>query len=270
MTQQGSVSATTLEQALSRDRLIVMIGLGAVVGLSAFYTVMGFGMSMSAVEMTWMALKMPGMEMASMSWTASHALLIFLMWWLMMIAMMVPSAAPTVLLYARLVRERKRTRAPYGAASAFLAGYLIVWAVFSLGAMALQWSFVAAGSMSGMMELTYRPLAAALLIGGGLYQLSPLKNACLRHCQHPLVFLMHNWKPGMAGALRMGIRNGWFCLGCCWVLMALLFVGGIMNLLWIAGLAIFVGMEKLAADRPWLTKISALALLGFGLVIALR
>lgn len=255
---------TALEYALKRDRLIVVAGLSAVVALSAVYTVTGIGMNMSAVGMTRMAIEMPGMAMAPAEWTGGYALMMFLMWWIMMVAMMVPSAAPAVLFYANLARKGKRSAAPYGPAAAFLCGYLIAWAGFSLGATVLQWGLVQAGAISGMMQLVHGPASAALLVVAGLYQLSPLKQACLRHCQHPLVFLMHNWRPGASGALRMGMRHGWFCLGCCWVLMALLFVGGVMNLFWIAGLALFVGLEKLAAGRPWVTRISAGALVAAG------
>ncbi|MDK3020844.1 DUF2182 domain-containing protein [Pseudodonghicola flavimaris] len=260
---------TALEQILQRDRLVVIAGLSVVVVLSGLYTVLGIGMSMSAITMTRMAIEMPGMMMASADWTPRYAGLVFLMWWIMMIAMMVPSAAPTILLYAKLVRKNDRADRPYASALVFLSGYLIVWGGFSLLATALQWALVSVGQMSGMMELTQAPVAAAVLLAAGIYQLSPLKQACLRHCQHPLVFLMQNWKRGTGGALRMGMQNGWFCLGCCWGLMALLFVGGVMNLLWIAALAVFVGLEKLAAGRPYLTKLSAAGLIVAGLALAL-
>ena len=246
--------ATALERALRRDRLIVIGGLAGVVLLAAAYTVLGAGMNMSALTMTRMAVAMPGMMMQPASWTPGYALLVFLMWFVMMVAMMVPSAAPTVLLYAGLVRKRKAAHAPYVPASVFLAGYLVVWGLFSLIAGALQWALEQIGLVTGMMELASRPLAGAVLVVAGLYQLTPFKAACLRHCQHPLTFLIHHWKPGAGGAFRMGAENGVFCLGCCWFLMALLFVGGIMNLFWIAGLAIYVGIEKLAADRPWVTR----------------
>ena len=259
---------TALERALKRDRLLVMVGLFVVVLLAAIYTVLGIGMSMSAITMTKMAIEMPGMMMATSDWTPRYVLLIFLMWWVMMIAMMVPSAAPTVLLYANIARKNKRAEKPYASTSVFLSGYLIMWGCFSLAATFLQWSFVSIGQMSGMMEITYTPVAAALLFAAGLYQVSPLKRACLRHCQHPLIFFMHNWKPGSLGALRMGMQHGWFCLGCCWALMALLFIGGIMNLLWIAALAVFVGLEKLAANRPWLTKLSAVTLVAASVAMA--
>lgn len=265
---ETSDAVSALERTLRRDRLIVLIGLGTVVGLAALYTVLGVGMSMSAITMTRMAIEMPGMMMAPADWTPRYGLLMFLMWWVMMIAMMVPSAAPALLLYATLVRRNKRADRPYAPTSVFLTGYLLVWAGFSLAATALQWALVSLGMMGGMMEVTHVPVAAAVLMAAGLYQLSPLKQACLRHCRHPLFVLMHNWTPGTIGALRMGMQHGRFCLGCCWVLMALLFVGGVMNLLWIAALALFVGIEKLSPGRRWLTLISSLALIAAGATLA--
>ncbi|MFC3615313.1 DUF2182 domain-containing protein [Lutimaribacter marinistellae] len=262
-----TVIEDTLERSLKRDRLILMVGLSAVVALAAVYTVLGIGMSMSAITMTRMAIEMPGMMMASGEWTIGYAFMIFLMWWIMMIAMMVPSAAPTVLFYAALVRKNTNVDKVYAAVPVFLSGYLLVWGVFSLAATAVQWFLVSIGKMSGMMEITQAPLAGGLLVAAGLYQLSPLKQACLRQCQHPLMFFMQNWRPGVLGALGMGTQNGWFCLGCCWVLMALLFVGGVMNLLWIAALALFVGLEKLAVGLPWLSRLSSLALIVGGLAL---
>lgn len=261
-------NGTALERSLKRDRLIVIGGLSVVVALASIYTVLGVGMSMSAITMTQMAIEMPGMMMAPFDWTPGYMLMVFLMWWVMMIAMMVPSAAPTVLFYAALERKNKNSNKTYAAVSIFLSGYLLVWGLFSLAATAVQWSLVSIGQMSGMMEITQKPLAGALLLAAGLYQVSPLKQACLRHCQHPVMFFMHNWKSGRLGALRMGMQNGWFCLGCCWVLMALLFVGGVMNLLWIASLAIFVGMEKLATGLPRLSMLSTVALILGGLTLA--
>ena len=133
-----------------------------------------------------------------------------------------------------------------------------------------QWLLVSPGHVSGMMEITHVSIAAGLLVAAGLYQLSPLKQACLRHCQHPLVFLMHNWKPVNTGALQMGMQNGLYCLGCCWVLMALLCVVGVMNLLWIAGLALFVGMKKLAANHRWVVTVSSVGLIVTGVVVGVR
>jgi predicted metal-binding membrane protein len=256
-----------LETALKRDRLIVLTGLAAVVLLAAAYTLRGVGMPMSALTMTRMAIETPYMMMTPMAWSPTYALLVFLMWWIMMTAMMVPSAAPMLLLHAGLERKRHAGRPPYAATGAFLAGYLVVWAGFSAAATALQWALASAGAVTGMMAIASGPVAAAVLIAAGLYQFTPLKDACLRHCQHPLMFLLHHWKPGTTGAFRMGAGHGRFCLGCCWFLMALLFVGGVMNLIWIAGLAIYVALEKLAAGRRWPTTALGLALVAAGVIV---
>ena len=198
--------------------------------------------------------------MAKAEWSLSYAVLVFLMWWVMMVAMMVPSAAPAILIYAGAARKDRGVDRPLVATSAFLAGYLATWAGFSILATGLQWGLERIDVVTGMMEIGSPGMAGLVLIAAGLYQLTPLKQACLKHCQHPLFFLMHHWKSGTGGALRMGLEHGGYCLGCCWFLMALLFVGGIMNLLWIAGLAILVGIEKLAGGRPWVTTLTGTAL----------
>mgnify|MGYP005845579333 CR=1 FL=1 len=234
--------------ALRHDRLVFLGGLALIQLAAVAYTVAGVGMDMSAIDMTRMA-RLPGqpMEMGpSAVWTLPYVALIFLMWWIMMIAMMVPSAAPTILLHHAL------TRAPDGsgnnlATAAFVAGYLAVWALFSALATSLQWALQPLGLIApGMMSLRGGVLAGSVLIIAGLYQFTPLKHACLRQCQAPAAFLSLHWQPGARGAWAMGLRHGAFCLGCCWALMALLFVGGVMNLTWIAGLAILVAAEKLA------------------------
>lgn len=196
---------------------------------------------------------MPGEEVMPetpvMPWSAGTWLVIAAMWWIMMIAMMLPSAAPMVLLHARVSRHAQaKDQMPAGPVptGTFLAGYLLVWLCFSLVATALQHFSERLGLLSQpMMWSVSAWLAAAVLIAAGLYQLSPFKRACLEHCRSPAEFLSRHWRPGQAGALRMGITHGAYCLGCCWALMALLFVGGIMNVYWIAGLAIVVLLEKL-------------------------
>jgi len=263
-------AASSLEYVLRRDRAIVLAGLGAVVVLAAVYTIAGAGMNMSALTMTRMAIEMPGMAMQPAVWSAPYALLVFLMWLMMMVAMMVPSAAPAILIYAGIARRQAGAVRPFVATSLFLSGYLGVWAAFSLAATAAQWGLERLGVLTGMMEIASPVIAGATLVAAGLYQLTPLKQACLRHCQHPVFFLMHHWRPGPAGALRMGGRHGIYCVGCCWFLMALLFAGGVMNLLWIAGLAIFVGIEKLAAGRRWLTTGTGVALVVAGVWVAVQ
>jgi predicted metal-binding membrane protein len=258
-------TVSPLEAVLKRDRLIVVGGLAVVVLMAAWYTVAGIGMTMSAVTMTRMAIDMPGMMMAKTEWSLSYAVLVFLMWWVMMVAMMVPSAAPAILIYAGAARKRKDADHPLAATFSFLAGYLVTWALFSVLATCLQWGLERIDVVTGMMEIASPRMAGLVLIAAGLYQLTPLKTACLKHCQHPVFFLMHHWKSGTSGAFRMGLEHGGYCLGCCWFLMALLFVGGIMNLLWIAGLAILVGIEKLAGGRPWVTTLTGVALAIAGL-----
>jgi predicted metal-binding membrane protein len=258
-------ASSALEAVLKRDRLVVMAGLTAVFVVSAAYTVAGIGMNMSAVTMTRMAIRMPGMMMQPAQWTPAHAFLVFLMWWVMMIAMMIPSAAPMVLLHAAIGRKQAKSGRPLAATAVFALGYLALWAGFSLIATLAQWGLETIGVATGMMEIASPKIAGLVLVLAGLYQFTPLKHACLRHCQSPIGFIAHHWRPGAGGAWRMGLEHGTFCLGCCWFLMALLFVGGIMNLIWIAGIALYVGIEKFAAGRRWVTTVmgAALTLAGF-------
>ena len=184
----------------------------------------------------------------------------------MMIAMMVPSAAPTVLLYAALTRKSAPANGAPRLPFVFLSGYLAVWAGFSLLATAAQWLLELHGYVSPMMMvLVSNTLAGVVLLVAGLYQFTPLKDACLNHCRSPLAFLIGSHRPGAGGAFRMGLEHGAFCLGCCWFLIALLFVGGIMNLYWIAGLAIYVAVEKLAPSGRTFSRIAGAAMAAAGL-----
>jgi predicted metal-binding membrane protein len=167
----------------------------------------------------------------------------------MMVAMMLPSASPLVLLYGRVVRRAAaegRILHARTAIACFASGYLTIWILFSLLAVFLQWGLERAGATSAMMSLGATPLSGALLVAAGLYQLTPLKTVCLKHCRGPAAALAAQWRPGLSGAWRMGLVHGTYCLGCCAVLMLLLFVGGVMNLVWIAALTLFVAVEKLA------------------------
>jgi len=245
---------------LKRDRLVVMIGIALVVVVAAAYTLAGVGMNMSPLTMTRMANEMPGMAMQPVGWSAGYAFVIFLMWCVMMVAMMVPSAAPMVLIHAAIGRKQENADRPLAATAIFVAGYLTVWTVFSLVATALQWGLESLGIVTGMMEIASPVIAGLVLITAGLYQLTPLKRVCLKHCQNPMTFIIQHWRPGKAGAFRMGLEHGGYCLGCCWFLMALLFVGGIMNLIWIAGIAVYVGIEKFAVANRWLTIATGVTL----------
>ncbi len=278
-------SAPAIEGLLRRDRAITIACLFALWALTWGYTAAGAGLGMSAWDMTTLALlpqqetavpppALSGMEsMPSMAttWDAGTWALVTGMWWTMMIAMMVPSAAPTVLLYARVHRhahaQPSGSNAPVGA---FVGGYFLVWLAFSIAATALQLELQNAGIVSAMsMGSQVRWISGATLVAAGLYQLSPLKNACLAHCRAPAEFLSRHWRPGAAGALRLGVVHGAWCLGCCWTLMALLFVGGVMNLAWIAALSLLVLAEKVLAAGPWVGRISGIALIAWGAALLL-
>ena len=193
-----------------------------------------------------------GMTM-DMPWTTTDVLLAFAMWAVMMVGMMTPSAAPVVLLFAAMRRGLGAPRMP-GLVVAFVAGYLLVWALFSAVAATAQWALHQASLLSPMMTTSSAWLGAAILIAAGVYQLTPIKGACLTHCRSPLGFLMSHWREGTAGALRMGIVHGAYCLGCCWALMCVLFVVGVMNLMWVAAIAIFVLVEKIGPAGPWVSR----------------
>jgi predicted metal-binding membrane protein len=236
---------------LRRDRLPAFAGLVGVTVLSWLYLVwLAAGLSdmggMAGGEMSDMSADaMAGMAMPALhAWTAGYFVLMFLMWSVMMVGMMLPSAAPMILLYDR-VRERQEAKgASLAGTGVFALGYLAAWALFSIAATVAQWGLAQAALLSPMMVSASPWLGGGLLILAGLYQWTPLKNACLVHCRSPITFLAQHWRPGRAGAFRMGLHHGLFCCGCCWVLMALLFVFGVMNLLWIAALMIFVLLEK--------------------------
>jgi predicted metal-binding membrane protein len=262
-----------LEALLRRDRWLVAGLLAGIAAASWAYLLSGAGMDMSAFEATGMGGSgaegaMPAMSgmapMAPAAWSPAYALVILAMWWVMMIAMMLPAAAPMVLLFAAIHRKQRPEGTPQLPTSLFLLGYLLVWGGFSLAAVALQWSFAAAGSIGPDMALTGTLLGGGILLAAGAYQLTPLKQACLRQCRHPVHFLTRHWRSGGGGAVRMGLAHGAYCLGCCWALMLLLFVGGVMNLYWIGGLALFVLFEKLVPAGHWLSYAAGAALVAAG------
>ena len=275
--------AFDLESVLRRDRLVVVIALVAVIVLSWVYVLAGAGMGMSAFEMTRMTQPVgvidstqPSMQGISMggsavggtmvtgAWTVGYAVVIFFMWWVMMFGMMLPSAAPLLLLFARMMRKEKDKGAPYVPTGVFALGYVIMWAAFSAIATGAQWGLEASGLLSGIMVGTSAVLGAGLLIAAGVWQLTPWKNACLRHCRSPIGFLSAHWRPGRTGAFKMGLVHGAFCLGCCWFLMALLFYGGVMNLYWIIGLALYILIEKLLPAGARIGQLTGVILIAWG------
>jgi predicted metal-binding membrane protein len=263
---QGS-SVGPVEKLVRQDQRIVALAAALIVLLAGTYTYFGVGMNMTALEMTRMA--QPIGEPMSMGtqpvWTGKFVALIFLMWWIMMIAMMIPSAAPMLLLYTALKRMGSEGERAVSLSFHFLIGYLATWAFSSAVATGLQFGAESWGLLSGpMMAVNSHTFAAIVFISAGLYQLSSLKESCLRHCKSPAFFLTEHSRPGSWGAFRTGARHGVYCLGCCWALMALLFVGGVMNLFWIVGIAIYVLFEKAVPNGRVFVRSTGVGLILFG------
>jgi predicted metal-binding membrane protein len=254
------IGSSMIEGALRRDRVVVVLALLGVIILAWGYVLFGVGMSMD---------EMSGMPMAEQqqTWTPSYAALVLGMWAVMMAAMMLPSAAPMILLYSTIANRRELKGDPAVGAGVFGLGYIVVWTAFSLAAVTLQFGLDQAQLLSPVMSVTSRSVAGAVLIAAGVYQWTPLKQACLRRCRSPLEFLASEWREGRVGALKMGLRHGAFCLGCCWMLMPLLFVGGIMNIAGIAALAAFVLIEKVSPAGHWIGRITGVLLVLWGAAI---
>ena len=222
----------------TRDQIVILAALTGVTALAWAYLVN-------------MSSRMEAMEHARVEtvlqlvpWTLADFMFMGLMWGIMMVGMMLPSAAPLILVHAAVVRKAAGDGVRLTPTVIFASGYLVIWMSFSVGATVVQWALHHAALLSPMMETTGVGLGAGILITAGIYQLTPWKEACLDHCRSPIHFISQHWKPGLLGAFRMGLEHGVYCLGCCWALMGLLFVGGVMNLLWIAGIALFVFIEK--------------------------
>lgn len=241
---------------LGRDRVIV---LGGVIALTALAWLdlwrRASTMSMHAV--------MPRL----MPWRLTDLATAILMWGVMMVAMMLPSAAPMLLLFASVQRRRLEMGQAATPTGLFATGYLLIWLAWSLIGAGLQGALQARLHLSPHLATTSTFLGAAFLLLAGLYQLTPWKYACLVHCQSPIGFVLTHWREGPRGALCMGLHHGVYCLGCCWALMGLLFVGGVMNLLWVAALAAFILLEKAVARGPWLSRVAGVALIGGGVYL---
>lgn len=247
-----------IERALRRDRLIVLTGLVTAILLAWVYLLAVPGMEMSTSG------AMADMEMPVEPGFAAFFLM-FIMWWVMMVAMMLPSAAPMILLFGAITRKRQGLASPYPPLVFFTLGYLLVWGGFSVAATLAQGALSETQIFHQSLRITSPYLNGALLLGAGLWQLSPVKRTCLRHCRSPVHYLTTHWRMGSTGALQMGAGHGVFCFGCCWFLMALLFVGGIMNPYWIMGIAAYVLLEKLAPKGEAFARISGAVLIMAGL-----
>ena len=249
-----------IEGIARRDRLVVLAGLVVAAALAWLYLIdmaldMGGDMAVGSGAMTRMQ-----------AWSFSHGLLMWAMWAVMMVAMMVPSAAPMILIFARLDRSQGSGR-PFTATTLFALAYVAVWAGFSVAATAMQWGLQSAALLSPMMVSTSTILGGVLFIAAGIYQWTPLKYACLKHCRSPMAFIMGHWRPGRWGAFRMGLGHGAFCLGCCGFVMGLLFVGGVMNLAWVAAITVFVVAEKLAPKGEWVARIGGVVMVAAGIYL---
>ena len=259
--------ASSLERMIRHDRLVVAGGLLAVTALAWLYLWLVAAdmdaMAAEAARHTAMGMIMPDMR----AWGVADFFWLFLMWAIMMVAMMLPSAAPLILLVAGTYRRRGSDAR--GLTAAFAGGYLAAWAAFSIVAALGQTVLHRTALLSPSMASGSARLAGGILITAGVYQWLPVKNACLTRCRSPLDFLNHEWREGATGALAMGLRHGWFCVGCCWMLMALLFVVGVMNLVWVAVIAAFVLIEKLARQGPRLGQVAGLLCTAWGVYVLL-
>ncbi len=251
-----------MESVLKRDRLIVMAVLGAVTLLAWGYMVReAHAMNVSGVCCcAGMAMSGPDTH----PWAVSTLPPLFLMWAEMMVAMMIPSAAPMILTFAKIQRNRREQEQPFVPTGVFVLGYLTVWTVFSAFAGAMQWVLHAKALLSPMMVSTSPWLGGLLLISAGVFQWTSLKGACLAGCCSPLKFLMTEWREGRSGAFVMGLRHGIHCMGCCWFLMLLLFVAGVMNIWWIALITVLVLIEKIAPRGLLLGKMAGVLLVVWG------
>ena len=252
---------STLETVLRRDRAIVITGLAVVAALGWAYIV-HLARAMGSMQ--------AGLDVAmpqTAAWGPADLWLLFVMWVVMMVAMMVPSAAPLILMVAVVNRQRRQRADPLTPVGLFLLGYLLVWTAFSAVATFLQWGLHAAALLSPAMTSTSPILGGLLLLGAGLFQFSPLKHACLERCRSPLGFVLGHWRESGGGALRMGLEHGFYCVGCCWLLMALLFVAGVMNLLWVAAISIFVLVEKVLPRGELIGRLAGGVLLLAGVVV---
>lgn len=239
-----TAGAQTQARLRSRGAYGTLAAIIAITLLSWWY-LFDMAAGMSSLDM--------GMMMALKPWTVSYFVLMFLMWTIMMIAMMLPSATPMILLYRQVATHNRLPRIALGTVL-FVGGYVIVWTLFSLLATTLQWLLEQGALLSPMMKSQNLLFSGLLLIAVGAYQWSPWKNACLRHCRGPFFFISSHWRPGLAGAFRMGLVHGVYCTGCCMALMVLLFVGGIMNLTVIALIALIVLLEKVIPHGEWLAR----------------
>ncbi|MFK0692056.1 DUF2182 domain-containing protein [Mesorhizobium sp. IMUNJ 23033] len=283
------MSDTALEAVLRRDRAVVAVALVLIAGLAWAYVLwLAADMAMPAATAPaaggdMAGMDMPGMDMSGMdmgttaapgfrAWAPADFAFIFTMWAVMMVGMMTPSVAPMLLLYAGVGRKAKAGGRPIASTAWFFTGYLLVWIAFSVAATGAQWLLARLALLSPMMAANSAVFGGVILIAAGIYQWTPIKGVCLRQCQAPIAFLSSHggFRSCPLGALRLGVEHGAYCLGCCWALMALLFVGGVMNVLWIAGIAILVLLEKTMPTGQLIPRISGALMAATGAWLLVR
>lgn len=245
----ASSTSAPAEWLARRERAVVLAGLDLAIALAWAWLFVGGGMDMPDTGGARLGSPTDESNMdrghgGPAAWNGGSAA-VFAMWVVMMIAMMLPGAAPAILLLAALSRSRAATGA-FPSIATFAAGYGLVWTAFSTVATVAHLTLRQATLVSPALRSTSGVLSALLLMAAGVYQFTPLKAACLRHCRSPIQFFARHWRPGAAGALRLGVLHGGYCVGCCWALMGLLFVGGVMNPWWVATMAAFILVEKTA------------------------
>jgi predicted metal-binding membrane protein len=251
----------TLEAVLKRDRVLVGTSLAGVAVLTWLY-LLRMGREMAEMEMH--------AAMGMQEWGVVEVLLLIVMWVVMMVAMMLPAAAPMILMFTTIHHRRFPQRQALTRTGIFLLGYVVVWGAFSIVAGLVQWGLHRAALLSPGMVGTSPYLGALLLIAAGVFQWTPLKQTCLANCRSPLSFIMAEWREGSRGALVMGLRHGAYCVGCCWVLMSLLFVAGVMSFAWIAAIAVFVLLEKVVPGGERVGRIAGGCLIIAGVVLLTR
>jgi predicted metal-binding membrane protein len=249
---------------LTHEQALVLVCLLAVTALAWLYLL---DLNQDMPDMA----AMPGMAMpmAQPAWTPHAVVLAALMWAVMMAGMMLPSALPMILLFAAVQRRRTQP-ARYQRIAVFILGYALVWSAFAIAAALLQMELVRLAVLSPELALVSPWIGGAVFLAAGLYELSPLKNRCLDQCRGPAAFIAAHWRPGLAGGLRMGVVHGAFCLGCCWALMLLLFVGGVMNLLWVAALAVLVLLQKLLPGGRGVPYATSALMIAVGVALLWR
>jgi predicted metal-binding membrane protein len=253
--------------ALRGDRLIVVVSLALVTALAWLYLIY-LDRQMAAAMAYDVAMADMGMSM-DRAWTAVDIGLMFGMWVVMMVGMMAGSATPVLTMFGTALRGRG-ARGPWPGVVLFACGYLLVWVAFSAAAVTGQWMLHRTAMLNPAMASASAAFSGIVLLAAGVYQFTPWKSACLTQCRSPLAFLMTHWRDGRVGALRMGTAHGWYCLGCCWAVMCILFVVGVMNLFWIAALSVFVLLEKLGPAGPAVSRGAGALMIVAGVVVLAR